>query len=218
MKFIVFGASGKMGELIIKEAEAKGHDFLKGFSSVEDLEEIVRPDVAIDFSHADFFDEALSYCMANKIPLVSGTTGLSGVQEQNYREAANVIPLLWASNTSMGIQVLRSLLKPLACIADWDYHIVESHHIHKKDAPSGTAKTLQQDIQQIIHKDVEISAIRGGGIFGEHEIRIMGEAETISLKHTALSRKLFAQGAVKAAEFLAGQSIGLFTMDDVLEV
>ena len=65
---------------------------------------------------------------------------------------------------------------------------------------------------------MEISAIRGGAIFGEHEIRIMGEAETISLKHTALSRKLFAQGAVKAAEFLAGQSIGLFTMDDVLEV
>jgi len=216
MKYIIFGASGKMGEMIQAGMKKKGYTLVEGFNAKASLDKKVEADIAIDFSHADFFDEVLSYCISNKIPLMSGTTGLSDTQLKNIKEAANIIPVLWASNTSVGIQFLRSLLAPLKELADWDFHIIESHHIDKLDSPSGTAKTLAEDLKLATGKNIDISALRGGGIFGEHEIRIMGEGETISLKHTALSRKLFSTGAIKAAEFLNQQKVGLYTMSDAL--
>jgi 4-hydroxy-tetrahydrodipicolinate reductase len=218
MKFYLIGASGKMGKEILSSAESTKDVCVKGIGSKDKLVLDQKADIVIDFSSAKLFSKVVDACVKKKLPLVSGTTGLSADDFKKLKEASKTIPVLWAANTSLGIQVVRNLLSQLSPVADWDFHIVESHHIHKKDAPSGTALVLKKDLETAIDKKIpDCSAIRGGGIFGEHTIQIMGPSETISIQHTALSRKVFADGAIQAAKFLAKKPKGLYTMDDVLK-
>jgi 4-hydroxy-tetrahydrodipicolinate reductase len=218
MKFYLIGSSGKMGKEILTSAENAKDICVRGFGSKDKLSFEQKVDVVIDFSSAKLFSKVVDACVKNKLPLISGTTGLSSEDFKKLKDASKTIPVLWAANTSLGIQVVRNLLSLLSPVAGWDFHIIESHHIHKKDAPSGTALVLKKDLETAIGKKVpDCSAIRGGGIFGEHTIQIMGPSETISIQHTALSRKVFADGALQAARFLAKKPKGLYTMEDVLK-
>lgn len=218
MKFYLIGSTGRMGKEILQIAKTLGDTCVKGFSSKDDIVISSDAEVVIDFSSPETFSKALKQSVASKTAFVSGTTGLSADQMRDLKDASAIIPVLWAANTSLGIQVVKNMLSSLKEIKDWDFHISEGHHIHKKDAPSGTAIVLKNDLEQAIKKDIpDCTAIRGGGIFGEHTIHIMGPSETITIQHTALSRRLFAEGAINAANFLVGKSAGLYTMADVLK-
>lgn len=218
MNFLLNGSSGKMGQRIQALAKDFGLNCVKGFSTKEKLQKVDGVNLLIDFSHADAFDQVVSFCKEHQLALLSGTTGISDKQQESLRELAKEVPVLWASNTSLGIQFLRGLLSQLGGIKDWDVHIVETHHIHKKDAPSGTAKTLAEDIKKSMDKkEVSISAIRGGGVYGEHQVHLISGEEKIVLEHTALSRDLFVKGALEAAIFLSKQKPGLYQMKDVLD-
>ena len=197
------------------------------------LEEIEHVDVAIDFSYPGNLDMMLENAMARKIPLVIGTTGLTGAQEDQIRDAAKVIPIVRALNFSTGVAVLRRLVAMAAKTLgeDFDIEIVETHHNQKEDAPSGTAKALlaaadPEGTYPVVHgregrpgkrgREIGMHALRGGTVAGEHSVMFYGPMEEIELRHRADSREIFARGAVRAAQFAAKAKPGLYTIDDVL--
>ncbi|MCB0347391.1 MAG: 4-hydroxy-tetrahydrodipicolinate reductase [Bdellovibrionales bacterium] len=218
MKFYLIGATGRMGGEILSAAKESNDICVKGFSSKDQLAFAEAADVVIDFSSPETFSTALDLCVKNKIAFVSGTTGLKQEAFDKLKKASEAIPVLWAANTSLGVQVVKQMFQNLKDIKDWSFHISESHHIHKKDSPSGTALVLKKELESALGKTIpDCTAIRGGGIFGEHTVHIMGPSETITIQHTALSRKLFAEGALKAAKFVTRKKAGLYTMADVLK-
>ena len=197
----------------------------------------VATDVLIDFSAASAFDRALAIALEHKIALVSGTTGLSETQHKTLRAAAREIPILWASNFSLGIVMLTRLARDAAkALADWDCEISEAHHRHKQDAPSGTALSIGDAIAKARDGTLDDSAIyartaksgarkageigfsvvRGGDIVGEHTVFLIGDGERIELTHRAQSRDIFAAGAVRAAAWLARRERGFYSIENVL--
>ncbi|WP_374029484.1 4-hydroxy-tetrahydrodipicolinate reductase [Bdellovibrio bacteriovorus] len=125
--------------------------------------------------------------------------------------------MLWSSNMSLGVAVLNEALKSLSAISHFDFQIEELHHNKKKDKPSGTAITLQENLEKAVGRELpEALAIRGGGIFGVHKIYAMSDEEVLTFEHTALNRTVFAKGAVQAAEWLVKQKPGLYQIRDVL--
>lgn len=221
----VMGAGGRMGQEVI--GQLRKSSVLSYHSGVaqEGGEYVSSPvnlnsneiDVVIDFSLPDGFDKILKFCSERGVPLVSGTTGLSDQQFQTLADAGKKIPVLWASNMSIGVTFMNSLLEQFATIKDFEFGIEELHHSQKKDSPSGTALTLKSTLEGALKKSVDqVVAIRGGGIYGIHKIWAMSPDETITLEHTALNRTVFAAGAVKAAEWLTQQKSGLYQLRDVL--
>jgi len=191
-------------------------------------------DVIIDCSHA----EAVAELVANAdLPLVICTTGLSGQSLAAIADAAKSIPILLSSNMSLGVNVVSKLAAQAAQMLDgagFDIEIIEAHHNQKLDAPSGTAMLLANaindamggkfkyvyDRSQYLQKreadEIGISAIRGGGIVGEHSVILAGQGEIIEISHRALSRDIFAQGALTAANFIKNKPAGLYTMEDLI--
>lgn len=192
-------------------------DGLSGIkSNLQDVS-VKEKAVLIDFTLPEAFDEILGWCVQHKIPLVCGTTGLSDFQFDKMKKASQSLPLLWSSNMSLGIAFLRKLLKNYATLEGYDFQIEEFHHNKKIDAPSGTAKTLQEDLESALGKKLpEIVSIRGGGIFGVHNIYAMSQEEVITIGHQALNREVFARGAIRAAGWLQKQSPGLYGIIDVI--
>jgi len=175
----------------------------------EQLREAPDFDVAIDFSQPDGFDGILALCRSRGVALVSGTTGLSELQREAMRLAAADIPLLWASNFSLGVAVLGDLARRAArYLPGWDINIVETHHVHKKDAPSGTAITLADAVAEGCGLRPEIHSLRDGEVVGEHLVRLVGVSELLELRHDASNRDVFARGALVAAVALNGQPAG----------
>ena len=173
-------------------------------------------DVAIDFSLPEGFDPVLALCLARGRALVSGTTGLEPGQRQALDAAAAHVPLLWASNFSVGVAVLNALVERAAqALPGWDCDIVESHHVHKKDAPSGTALTLGEAAARG-GAEPRYASLRAGDIVGEHLVQFAGQGERIELVHRATNRDIFARGALQAASRLAGRDPGLYTMRGLL--
>lgn len=173
-------------------------------------------DVAIDFSLPEGFDPILSLCMERGAALVSGTTGLSDAQQSALRQAASRIPVVWASNFSLGVAVLAELVERAAsALKEWDCDIVESHHTQKKDAPSGTALTLGQAAGSA-GSDVRYASLRAGDIVGEHTVQFTGLGERLELIHRATNRDIFARGALQAGQRLRGRAPGLYGMRDLL--
>jgi 4-hydroxy-tetrahydrodipicolinate reductase len=173
-------------------------------------------DVAIDFSLPEGFDPILSLCVDRGAALVSGTTGLSDVQRAALQQAASRIPLVWASNFSLGVAVLADLVERAAsALKEWDCDIVESHHTQKKDAPSGTALTLGQAAASV-GIEVRYASLRAGDIVGEHTVQFTGLGERIELTHRATNRDIFARGALQAALRLRHCAPGLYGMRDLL--
>ena len=192
-------------------------------------------DVIIDFSHPSNFSNILSYAKKNNLPIIMATTGLSPEQRAELSAAASDIPVFFSANMSLGINLLIKLAKDATKILekDYDIEIIEKHHNKKLDAPSGTALAIADAIadtmtddanyvyeRQSVRKqrdknDIGIHAVRGGTIVGEHEVIFAGTDEIITLAHSAASREVFAQGAVKASLFMNGKAKGFYCMDDL---
>ena len=195
-------------------------------------------DAVIDFSSPAALDGLLAFALERKVPLVLATTGYSDEQLAQIDEASKHIPIFRSANMSLGINVLLELVKTAAAVLgdSYDIEIVEKHHNRKVDAPSGTALMIADAAASALNfkpeyvyerhsvrqsrdkKEIGISAVRGGTIVGIHEIMFAGRDEIIEIKHTAMSREIFANGAVKAAKFLAGVSKpGMYDMSMLVE-
>lgn len=225
----LFGGSGKMGqqvEMALQETEHTPYLFVgrnpsKHFSfSVTDLKNIEAEilqeiDVWIDFSSADGLIELLQ--RTKNTPIVSGSTGFKENQFKQLKKSSQKRPLFWASNMSIGLWAFRQALQSFGSVTDFDFSINEIHHNQKKDKPSGTALTLQDDLQKIVNKPIEApTAQRLGGVFGIHTVYAASANEIISFQHQALNRKVFATGAIQAAEWAFDQKNGFYSMDDML--
>jgi 4-hydroxy-tetrahydrodipicolinate reductase len=220
VKLLIHGASGRMGQALIRLAQA--NPLLKvvamtGRSSFPALAELPEFDVAIDFSSPEGFDAVLALCLQRGKPLVSGTTGLSPAQFQSLKQAGERIPALWASNYSLGVAVLNRLVAQAGqWLKHWQLDILESHHIHKKDAPSGTALSLGETAQAATGTEPVYHSLRCGDVVGEHTVQFTGQGERIELVHRATNRDIFAQGALFAAEKIHGKLNGHYRFDDLL--
>lgn len=229
IKVAVIGANGRMGQEIAhflnsqKSAEAslgivrkgKADNFKKSANNLseKDFKDI---DVIIDFSSLEMMSEVLDFSKKIKRPLVSGITGISSKEEKALKNASQTIPVLWAPNTSLGVATLVKAMESLQMIKNFDFQIEELHHNKKKDSPSGTALFLHKEMEKIVGKKCpEPVAIRGGGIFGIHKVYAMSDNEVLCFEHSALNRKLFAEGAVFAALWLAKKGKGLYRMQDM---
>ncbi len=228
-RLAIIGISGRMGQeiraianefdFIVTEGVASTSSTSGGVLIATDISALRddNVDVVIDFSMPELTMNVAAWCANHKKPLVSGVTGLSLDQKKALEKAAAVIPVLWAPNMSLGVAVLARMLGQLSRLEGFDFQIEELHHIRKKDKPSGTAIFLQEKLKEAVGPNVpEPLAIRGGGIFGVHRVWAMGEEETITLEHTAMNRRVFARGALKAACWLKEQKPGLYRMDNVL--
>ncbi|MEA4932674.1 MAG: 4-hydroxy-tetrahydrodipicolinate reductase [Lawsonibacter sp.] len=197
-----------------------------------------KADAVIDFSSPAALDSLLSFARATKIPLILATTGYTPEQVAQVGAAALEVPIFRSANMSLGINVLLELVKKASSILgnSYDIEIVERHHSRKVDAPSGTALMIADaassacgheteyvfERHNVRHprekKEIGISAVRGGTIVGEHEIIFAGHDEIMEIKHTALSREIFAQGAVEAAKFMAMvKEPGLYDMSHLVK-
>ena len=235
MRIALIG-NGRMGRMI-EVVCAQGDDFeVAGFvgpDACASLDEIENIDAAIDFSYPGNLEMALESAMRRKLPLVIGTTGLSGAQGDAIRAASRVIPIVWANNFSTGVTVLTRLARMAAEALgeDFDIEISETHHKLKEDAPSGTAKMLLEAVDPhgeyaVVNgregrpgkrgREIGMHALRGGTVAGEHSVHFFGQMEEIELRHRADSREIFARGALRAARFAAGAKPGLYDMEDVL--
>ncbi|MDV3256235.1 MAG: 4-hydroxy-tetrahydrodipicolinate reductase [Sphingomonas sp.] len=195
-------------------------------------------DILIDFSAPDGLRSSLDQAISAAIPLLVGTTGLIEEHESLIADAAKIIPILRAPNTSLGVALLTDLVERAAKVLGpdkWDVEILEAHHRHKSDAPSGTALHLGSAVEQGRNMDAKeelgrcgtglsresgsigYSAVRGGTVAGDHDVMFLGPEERLILSHRAESRAIFARGALAAARFLAGKPAGTYTMRDVID-
>jgi len=225
VRVLLVGAAGRMGKTIV--------DFAKDDPNIEivaqcDLGDTIAPamkncDVAIDFSHADAIEEicraALQFRQFRK-PLLIGTTGHSRAQRQVIERAAQSVPIVFAPNFSIGVNALFALTHNAAEILghEFDVEIIETHHRMKKDAPSGTAKTLAEILKKArkIDNEIPTQSIREGDVVGDHTVVFADPGERVELTHRASSREIFARGALRAAEWIVGKPPGLYSMQDVL--
>lgn len=232
IRLLIHGANGRMGRAVRRIAaddarfaivgvvsrstpEARVVDGIPFFAANE-LGAVPEFDVAIDFSLAEAFDGILGECAKRGAALVSGTTGLDAAQRAALDAASARIPLLWASNFSLGVALLHQLVATAAArLPGWDCDIVESHHVHKKDAPSGTALTLGA-AAAAAGATPHYASLRAGDIVGEHLVQFAGQGERIELVHRANDRDVFARGAVHAAAWLHGRPAGRYSVGDTL--
>ncbi len=247
MKIAVYGY-GAMGQLLANEiiqredmdlvacieALSDSSDELV-FKSLADVEQKI--DLIIDFSHYSNIDKVIDYASKNGTAVVIATTGHSDEQIAKIHEASKLVPILFASNTSLGINLLNEVIKKIVPILaeGYDIELIEKHHNKKLDSPSGTAKTLLETINSVLEEEralahgrsglkkrekneIGVHAVRGGTIVGEHSVIFAGTDEVIEIKHEAHSKKVFATGAIKAAKFLFGKKAGLYEMKDVLNL
>lgn len=252
IQLVVCGAAGRMGQAVLRLAaedpalsvaaalvrpgsapDPAAGRVDPGFTYTSAASKNLRADVLVDFSGNTGFDAALDLALAHRLALVSGSTGLSEVQRAAMQRASAELPVLWAANFSAGVAVLAHLVGQAArLLPDWDCEIIEAHHRHKRDAPSGTALMLGERARQARggrqgdaapdrsgprqEGSIGYAVIRAGDIVGEHEVRLAGPGERVELVHRATDRDVFARGALRAARWLAGRNPGIYSMADVL--
>ena len=198
----------------------RSQSFIEGVHVVQNIEGLKAEsvDVVIDFSLPEATLDVVKWCSKNTKPLVSGVTGLEVKHKSALEEGGQHIPLLWAPNMSLGVAVMAKMLKHLASLDGFEFQIEELHHKRKKDKPSGTAVFLQNHLTAAVGNQVpEPLAVRGGGIFGIHRVWAMGEEEVLTIEHNAMNRRVFARGALKAADWILTQPKGFYGMNHVLE-
>lgn len=259
LNIAIMGASGRMGRMLVESTIENSKTnlagaFVRSVSSLIGADagefvgvgkcgvalstlDLTGVDVLIDFSLPDALDEVLQACIDHKVPLIMGVTGLNETQEAKLHEASKLIPIVYAGNYSTGVNLSLNLLATTAKVLglDADVEIIEHHHKHKLDAPSGTAlmmanavatargQTLKTSAIYGRHGqakrsegEIGIHAVRGGEIVGEHTVEFIMNGEIIEITHKAQSRMTFANGAVRAGIWLAKQPAGLYDMQDVL--
>ena len=254
IKVGVFGASGRVGKLLLEDL--KQTDSM-GVSTVfvrNNLDFSIDPsilvtssmdsflnscDIVIDFSLPEACEILLEHAIKSPKPLVIGTTGLNNHQLNLIKQASELMPVLYATNMSLGIAMLNKLVyQASSVLEDFDIEIVEMHHRCKKDAPSGTALTLSEsaaagrgldinkvrvsgrdgNIGQRNKEEIAVMALRGGDIVGRHTVGFYNDGEFIELNHTATSRNTFSKGAIRAGKWLADKQIGLYSISDCLDI
>ena len=232
---IFLSGYGKMGHMVQEIAVAKGWNVV-GHADIdcpENYETAPKADVCIDFSGVGAQKALAAYIRRTKTPLLSGTTGLTEPDFDVLRDLSKEVPVIWTANYSTGVAVLKKLLREYApVLGDWDKEIIELHHNQKVDAPSGTAKQLLQAIDPegtalVVHgregmcgkrreNEIGVFSLRGGTVAGEHTVSFFGEDECLEFTHKAQSRRVFAAGAVRAAEALADKPAGFYTLEELI--
>ncbi len=256
MKLIITGACGRMGRAVAEAAANSGAIVAAGvdinctsapltfkYPVYEKLSDFTgAADVLVDFSHHTATESILAFALARRLPVVIATTGQTDADMAAMRAASASIPIFYSRNMSLGVNMLIELVRSAAAAlgARYDIEIVEEHHKHKLDAPSGTALMLADAASaglrtaegadfttQIITErasrraergegEIGIHSVRGGSIVGEHEVIFAGQNEIIRLSHSASSREVFADGAIRAAAFIIGKPAGLYDMRDIV--
>jgi 4-hydroxy-tetrahydrodipicolinate reductase len=242
MNIILNGAKGRMGRIVDAAAAAGGHSVVArvdfGYAGGEGLwtlDEYQGPaDVVIDFSNHAATAQVVDYCTKRGLPVVVATTGQTEEELALIDGAAKTVPVFLSANMSLGVALLADLAKKAAAVfPDADIEIIEKHHNQKLDVPSGTALLLARRIKEarpaaefVIGRhengkrtkaEIGIHSLRLGNEVGVHEIIIATGSETITLKHEAENRSLFAQGALAAAAFIAGKAPGMYDMRSIIE-
>ena len=220
IKLVVIGSTGKMGKRILSLIEKDPSLTLAASAHRgSPLEEaIAQGDAVIDFSLPEGTEQALRAALKQKKPLIIGTTGLRERQNEEIRNASKIIPIVYASNMSLGINLLWNLIEKAAKVLpkDFQVQVTETHHIHKKDKPSGTAKTIGKILEGVRGGKISIESIREGEVIGDHKILFSSSLEDLEIFHHAKDRDIFAKGAVAAARWIIGKKPGLYSMKDVL--
>lgn len=242
MKIAISGSTGRVGKTLIQYIELqKKHEICAALvrkdsaitldvPTTNDIETLCETaDVIIDYSRPELTLEVAKEASKQGKPLISGTTGFTSDQFELLNSYSKSVAILQAGNTSVGINLVQMLIKNLAksLDANFDIEIIEKHHKHKVDAPSGTALMLAKSIandSDIVYGrtgqrkagEIGISSVRAGSIIGEHEIIFASDEEIITISHQAFSRNIFVSGAIKAAEWIIGKKPGLYSMEDVL--
>lgn len=214
---------GAMGKVLEQEIETYDNVRLAGIISPRDRKfcrDLNDVDVVIDFSNPANLDFLLDYARDKNAALLICTTGYSKDQKNKIMRAGKDIPVLLSSNTSTGINIVRKMLRLIGGeLSNFEVDIVEKHHNKKVDAPSGTAKTLAEDIKQEAGREkIEIHSLRAGTIPGEHTVIFSGIDEIIEIKHTAFSKKIFARGAIDIALKLVNQRAGFYTTEEIFDM
>ena len=235
----IYGSAGRMGRAIADLIESEGARYAGGADASDDADALaIAADVLVDFSTAAAVDAHLAAALAARTPIVIGTTGLSPAQHHAIDAAAAQIAVLQTGNTSLGVTLLGILVREAAARLgpDWDIEIMEMHHRHKVDAPSGTALLLGEAaaagrdtmlgevrvdsraglVGARAEGTIGFASLRGGSVIGDHSVIFASEGERIELNHLGQDRSIFAKGAVKAAMWLAGKPAGRYRMGDVL--
>jgi len=246
IKIGLCGATGKTSQSIIEKARTLSEQFkiTAEFSSKNAIADLVsfckESEVIIDFSSVNILPELLKQCALQKKSLIIGTTSFASEHFQLISEYSRQIPIVYSANMSLGINLITSLITKCAnALMDehYDTEIIEYHHRYKKDAPSGTAISLAREIAKAKNIDFEnnvilgrssnnsrnpneigISSVRGGGIYGEHEVIFASDNEVIKLSHQVISRDAYADGALKAAAWIVGKKPGLYSMQNVIAI
>ncbi|MGY0342843.1 4-hydroxy-tetrahydrodipicolinate reductase [Xylella fastidiosa] len=232
LRLLIHGASGRMGQALLRLAsedpsfqvaaavvgQAPDRHVSDGvpFFAAAELAAVPAFDVAIDFSLPQGVSSLLALCVARAVPLVSGTTGLDSRQHEALVMAGAQIPLVWGSNFSVGMAVLVNLVERAGdALSGWDCDIVESHHVHKQDAPSGSALTLGE---AVACKGIapRYTSLRAGDIVGDHLVQFTGLGERIELVHRATNRDVFARGALYVAQRVVGCVPGCYRVRDLI--
>ena len=240
LNVLIVGSKGRMGQALYSCASLMPALRISGMADLgDDLESAVRDcDVAIDFSFHAVTPEVVGLCARHKKGLVIGTTGHNDQEKATILSFRERVPIVWASNYSTGVNTLFWLTRKAAEILgpDFDLEVVEMHHRLKKDSPSGTATTLaevladvrKQQLNEVIKhgregivgprtsSEIGMHAVRGGDVVGDHTVIFAANGERVELTHKASSRDTFANGALRAALWLASKPAGIYTMQDVL--
>ena len=260
MKIALHGATGRMGRAIVRLVKEGGADQIVGavahssapeqgqdigeLASVGPLGVLVSADLGaallgadalIDFSTATAIVPLVKAAVRAKVALVIGTTGVDAAGQAAIEQAAREIPVLWAANMSLGVELLAEMARMAvrALGADYDVEIVETHHRHKIDAPSGTALRLAEAVREARselvtrssregnvgprpNSELGVFALRGGDVIGDHTIHLMGEGDRIEITHRATQRDIFARGALRGARWLVGKPAGRYAIRDII--
>lgn len=235
VKIAINGALGRMGKRIYAlskdEADAQVVKFIDwekheemgtvidGITVTSDKKDLAGVDAVIDFSLPESAMEMLDSCVENGVPIVIGCTGLSAQQIAKVEEAATKIPVVRATNMSVSVNLFFKILEDVAkTLQGYDVKMHEAHHIHKMDAPSGTAKTLADTINKAGYeiKYGDVAVTREGEIIGDHEVVFESDIDRFEIRHHAKTRDIFADGAVKAGVWIAGKPVKLYDMKEVL--
>ena len=238
MKIAIVGAAGRMGQKLCALAAGTELEVVSKVDVADGYEKTWSPDVegVVDFSYHAAVPSSVTKAAAEGIPYVIGTTGLTPDEQRTVDAAAKKIPVVQSGNYSLGVNLLMELVKKAATVLgpEYDVEVVEMHHRHKKDAPSGTALMLAKsaaegrgaadafvygrhgDIGERPVGEIAIHALRGGSVVGDHTVMFAGELERVELTHKAQDRTAFAAGALKALLWAKGRPSGIYTMRDVL--
>ena len=213
MKYGIIGATGRLGKEVVNVFADHNHELVFTYDLTGEWIEN-EPEIIVDASLPEVFNNSVGFVKQFKVPLIIATTGLTDTNLKELKKLSETHPVVQSYNFSVGIQVLLQLTK-LANekLPDWDVEISETHHRFKKDKPSGTAKMMQEIFGD---KEVNTSSLRLGNVPGDHSVNFAGLGEVLSVSHRATSRRTFAEGILKSAEFAMKKKSGFYTFTEVV--